>query len=485
MELAGLFERRSGVLVILALLLGVSVTRLYNYLLFHSMVEVFSVAVSWAVFFLAWNSRQYLREHYILLLGISSLFVGTIDLFHALTYKGLAVVAAGSAEAATQFWIAGRYLQSLSLLVAVTFLRRKLNVPAAFAAYVVTAGASVMAILEGVFPACYVEGAGLTPFKVASEYMVIAMLLGALALLVRRRADFDGAVLAALAGYIAFTIAAEVSFTLYTNVYGLVNAIGHLLRFVAFCLLYRAIVFTGVRRPLDLVFRELARREEELRASDERYRVFVGGSAEGICRVELSEALDSGMPEEQQVRLLLERGFVAECNDAFARMHGRAGAKQMLGAELKSVLAGADPDAAELFGRFVRSGYRLPAAEVWQGSRCLALSYTGSVEGGRVVRMWGVQRDVTERRLAAAERERLIAELQQALAEVKRLGGLLPICANCKKIRDDKGYWTQVEQYLAERADVSFTHGICPECVQVLFPDFAGGGAQARPAASE
>ena len=68
-------------------------------------------------------------------------------------------------------------------------------------------------------------------------------------------------------------------------------------------------------------------------------------------------------------------------------------------------------------------------------------------------------------------KERLIFELQEAFSKVKTLSGLLPICANCKKIRDDSGYWNRIEAYIAEHADVQFTHGICPECVSKLYPD--------------
>ncbi len=72
--------------------------------------------------------------------------------------------------------------------------------------------------------------------------------------------------------------------------------------------------------------------------------------------------------------------------------------------------------------------------------------------------------DVTERYEAEIERSQLIAKLQEALEQVKQLSGMLPICATCKKIRNDEGYWTQVEYYIAEHSQVTFTHGICPEC---------------------
>lgn len=83
----------------------------------------------------------------------------------------------------------------------------------------------------------------------------------------------------------------------------------------------------------------------------------------------------------------------------------------------------------------------------------------------------GVVRDITERKWAEAEREKLILELKEALSKVKQLSGMLPICASCKKIRDDKGYWKQIESYIGDHSEAEFTHGICPECVKKLYPD--------------
>ena len=86
--------------------------------------------------------------------------------------------------------------------------------------------------------------------------------------------------------------------------------------------------------------------------------------------------------------------------------------------------------------------------------------------------------DVTDRHRAAAERERLIQELQTALARVKALSGLLPICANCKNIRDDQGYWKQVEAYISSHSEATFTHSLCPNCVPKLFPELDGTAPQ-------
>ena len=84
----------------------------------------------------------------------------------------------------------------------------------------------------------------------------------------------------------------------------------------------------------------------------------------------------------------------------------------------------------------------------------------------------GIIRDITERKRAEEERERLILQLQEAMARIKVLGGLLPICATCKKIRDPKGYWKQLEDYITDHSEAQFTHGICTECARKLHPDW-------------
>ncbi|MBI9091847.1 MAG: PAS domain-containing protein [Desulfobacterium sp.] len=79
--------------------------------------------------------------------------------------------------------------------------------------------------------------------------------------------------------------------------------------------------------------------------------------------------------------------------------------------------------------------------------------------------------DITERRQSEENQERLIIDLQDALEKVKVLSGLVPICANCKKIRDDKGYWNQIEGYIQKHSEVKFSHGMCPECSDKLYGD--------------
>lgn len=82
-----------------------------------------------------------------------------------------------------------------------------------------------------------------------------------------------------------------------------------------------------------------------------------------------------------------------------------------------------------------------------------------------------ISRDITDLKLAEEERDKLIKELQDALANIKTLKGLLPICSSCKKVRDDGGYWHQVEVYIHDHSDANFSHSICPDCAKTLYPE--------------
>jgi PAS domain S-box-containing protein len=94
-------------------------------------------------------------------------------------------------------------------------------------------------------------------------------------------------------------------------------------------------------------------------------------------------------------------------------------------------------------------------------------------ENGAKLGAVAVMHDITERKCLEKEKESLIIDLQKALSEVKKLSGFLPICASCKKIRDDKGYWSEVEKYIGEHSEAQFSHGICPDCMRKLYPEVA------------
>lgn len=101
----------------------------------------------------------------------------------------------------------------------------------------------------------------------------------------------------------------------------------------------------------------------------------------------------------------------------------------------------------------------------------LRISLLRNKSGGLAGRL-AVLREITRRKQVEQEREQLVEALKQSLVQVKTLQGLLPICSNCKKIRDDAGHWHHVEEYIQTNSDAEFSHGICPECKKTLYPEF-------------
>lgn len=256
-------------------------------LLFHVLAEVFAISVAAAAFAVAWNTRSPAGNGYLLTLGIAYGVIALIDLAHMVTYKGMSTVPGLSANVATQLWLAGRYLQASVLVLAPTLLYERPRPTVVLVGYIAAGAALVLAVASGAFPDTFIEGSGLTAFKVLSEYAVSAVMAIGLLLLHRIREDFDTAVYRMLAGSILVGIAVELAFTLYTDPFGAMNVLGHLLRIVMYYLVYRAVVESALRRPYDVLFRELTLTADALRESEVRFRSTFEQATLGIAHVNL------------------------------------------------------------------------------------------------------------------------------------------------------------------------------------------------------
>ncbi len=161
--------------------------------------------------------------------------------------------------------------------------------------------------------------------------------------------------------------------------------------------------------------------ERALRQSEERYRAFIANSSEGIWRFEFDEPVPTDLSEDEQIDLFYRFAYLAECNDAAARMYGFDRGEEMLGARLGDLLVRDDPENVEYLRAFIRSGYRLTDAESVEVDRAgnrrhFLNNLVGSLEGGRVLRAWGTQRDATFMR-AAQEEVRRSEERYRSLLE--------------------------------------------------------------------
>jgi PAS domain S-box-containing protein len=254
-----------GLVLGILVLFGLYLTSLYNYLLFHILAELFSIVVACGIFLLAWNSQRFLDNTYLLFIGVAYLFIGATDLVHTLSYKGMGVFQGLDANLPTQLWIAGRYVQSLSFLAGFFFLNRRPNTRLVFSGYTLATSLLFLSIFYwNIFPTCFVEGKGLTPFKIISEYLICLFLIASILILFKNRQKFDRAVLQWLILSLLATVGSELFFTFYISVYGLSNLGGHLLKILSFYFVYKAIIETGLAKPYTLLFRNL--REERDKA---------------------------------------------------------------------------------------------------------------------------------------------------------------------------------------------------------------------------
>ena len=151
--------------------------------------------------------------------------------------------------------------------------------------------------------------------------------------------------------------------------------------------------------------------ERALRESEERYRAFIANSSEGIWRFELAEPVPADLPEDEQIELIYRHCYLAEANDAAARMYGFERAGEIVGRPLGDFLVREDPANVEYLRAFIRSGYRLTDAESVEVDREGRRRYflnnlVGAVGGGRVLRAWGTQRDATAMKEAEEELRR-------------------------------------------------------------------------------
>lgn len=256
-----------GVAIVLYLL------SLHSYLLFHTIAEGFSIVVAFGMFAVAWHTRKYSKDVFLLFLGVAYVIVAGIDFLHTLAYRGMGIFETPGANPATQLWVAARYIQSISLLIAPFFLKRRLKPGRLVGIYLFAAVLAVASIFRWhLFPVCFLENSGLTPFKVVSELIIMCILTGAFLILRHKRHLIDTNAYHLLSASVVVTIFSEASFTLYNDPFGIANFAGHLLKIIGFFLTYKAIIVGTLEKPYGSLFGNLHLANERLRASEEHFR---------------------------------------------------------------------------------------------------------------------------------------------------------------------------------------------------------------------
>lgn len=274
----------------------------------------------------------------------------------------------------------------------------------------------------------------------------------------------------------------------------------------------RSVRFRNQRSVIALV-EDLTAEKRQL-ILNEKYQQLVQIFPIGIAEFSLKMSVSIHAP----VNAILSEVADAELfggNYEFAGMHGSPDIVELRGSKLSKLFPFEDQHLS-MYRAWIEDGFPVRSFETEESGEDSVVRYfentlVGNVKNESLVGLWGMRQDISARkeseaalraardkleekvkertaelshaneqllteisvrRQAERQLETMVEQLQEALTKVKTLSGLLPICASCKKIRDDRGYWTQVEVYVREHSEADFTHSICPECAAKLYPDF-------------
>jgi PAS domain S-box-containing protein len=269
----------------------------YHYLLFHTIIELFCVIIALAIFLIFWNTRHFVSNYSFIYLGIGFLFVAGFDLVHTLAYKGVGVFKGYDPDLAIQFWIMGRYGEAISFFLAASSSGRTFRIPSILGMYIIGTILLFLSVFWwDVFPVCYIDGVGLTPFKIASEYIIALIFLGAMIFMHRKNRDIPDPIAKSLYLAAALAIFSEFSFTLYTDVYGYSNMVGHYLKCLSYYFIYKAVIVTNLKNPMAMLFKDLQASKQSLEIEiKEAQRL----TQEGTIMMNIGQIINSSLQIEE------------------------------------------------------------------------------------------------------------------------------------------------------------------------------------------
>ncbi|NNH38716.1 MASE3 domain-containing protein [Acinetobacter terrae] len=265
----------------------------FGFLFTHTMAELISIIIALTALIVTVVSLHFTKNYFVVFIAIAIGWCGFIDLFHTLLYKGMQILPVDSANQATQLWIGARLLQAFAMLAAPFMLKRAIKpIPLNLFFGLLSVGI-VSAVMLGFFPTAFIDGQGLTPFKIYSEYLIIAVLAIALVLVWQRREYLSAQLAFGVSLSMLTMMASEFTFTQYVSVYADANLLGHILKVYSYWFIYMALVESTIKEPFSMLSKAASTYDT---IPDPTYIV---SSSQMIQQVNLAAARLHGIPATQ------------------------------------------------------------------------------------------------------------------------------------------------------------------------------------------
>ncbi|MDX8381215.1 MAG: MASE3 domain-containing protein [Ghiorsea sp.] len=273
----------------------------YSFLTFHTLAETLTVIVGVLMFVIALYSHPFSRDNFLLFLGSGYFWIAFLDMIHALLYKGMGADVTNPPDAFVQLWLAARFFESIILFIAPFVFIVVIRPRFLFVALGILSVSLFLIIMNGYFPTAFIDGEGLTAFKINSEYVICLILFAALANLYIHRDEVDPQMFPFLVLSIVLTIFSELAFTQFISVYGYANIVGHIFKLFSFWLIFYSIVRLSIEKPYAALSRTTS----------------------------LLTSLRDGIPD--LIFYKDKEGFYLGCNHAFCEFIGKKSPDEVIG----------------------------------------------------------------------------------------------------------------------------------------------------------
>ncbi len=276
--------RRIILFLIIGVLLfwGLTVLHDFAFGLYHTIAELFSIIIAWAILIITLNVLRINSNKFFLFIGLSLGMIGSIDILHALSFSGVFLIPGYGGNLPTALWVVARYAQCTMFLIAPPIINRERSslVNVLLVSYFIVILFLVVMVFAGWFPVCFIDGEGLTPFKKISEYVIIGIYGFAVWVFYYNRHKLDRHVLFLILSAIVVSMVSEYLFTLYSTPQDYIQVGGHFLKICAFFLIYQAFIAKSLHQPFETFFRAVKEQET-------RYRALFNNMSEGFALHEI------------------------------------------------------------------------------------------------------------------------------------------------------------------------------------------------------